>query len=274
MTSIALTVYEGRAGDRNDLAVPGAAAMAGHLATRLGVHIARVGHQAPALAAAWDVELAAASADLRTLAEVIDRAMTRGATPITALTRCAAALGTVPIVARHRPDACLVWLDAHADLNTPATTSSGYLGGMAVAGAAGLWNSGLGAGIALANVVLVGTRDLDPAEQEVIETSGIRVVRIGSRVAQDLRAALMGRPAYVHLDCDVLEPGIVPTDYSVAGGLTLAQVHDLSTAVAEGEVVGVEIAEFQGAWHPGGQAVSPAPVVEALEPLWRRLLGD
>ncbi|WP_444847916.1 arginase family protein [Duganella caerulea] len=53
---------------------------------------------------------------------------------MTASSRCAASLATLPVVARHRPDACVVWFDAHADLNTPSTTDSGYLGGM-VAGA-------------------------------------------------------------------------------------------------------------------------------------------
>lgn len=45
-----------------------------------------------------------------------------GCSPVTTLSRCAVALVTVPAVATHRPDALVVWSDAHADLNTPQTT--------------------------------------------------------------------------------------------------------------------------------------------------------
>ncbi|WP_396624960.1 arginase family protein [Luteitalea sp.] len=274
MRSIALTVYQGLAGDSNARAIPGAAAMAAELTPRLGVAATAVGHPEPVLDAHWDVELAAAGVDLDGLATVLDQAMTRGARPVTALTRCAAALATLPVVVRHRPDACVVWLDAHADLNTPDTTGTGYLGGMALAGAAGAWASGLGAGLPFGQVVLVGVRDVDPAEQRVMDTSGLAFVRVGPRVADDLRAAVAGRPVYVHVDCDVLEPDLVPTDYSAPGGLTLGQLREVADALAEGEVIGVEIAEFESTWHDGGHPVSPAPVVEALEPLWQRLTSD
>lgn len=72
---------------------------------------------------------------------------------------------------------------------------------------------------------------------------------------------------YVHLDCDVLEPGIVPTDYVHAHGLTLQDLRAACAVIAEGEVVGVEIAEFQNSWVAGGPPVSPVPLIRALEPL-------
>ena len=72
---------------------------------------------------------------------------------------------------------------------------------------------------------------------------------------------------YVHLDCDVLEPGIVPTDYVHAHGLTLQDLRGACEVIAEGGVVGVEIAEFQNSWEPGGPPVSPIPLIQALEPL-------
>ena len=54
------------------------------------------------------------------------------------------ALTTLPTALRHRPEAKVLWLDAHGDFNTPDTTPSGYLGGMALAGACGQWDAGLG----------------------------------------------------------------------------------------------------------------------------------
>jgi arginase family enzyme len=46
-----------------------------------------------------------------------------GLAPVTALSRCAVALSTVPVVAAHRLDALVLWFDAHADLNTPDSTT-------------------------------------------------------------------------------------------------------------------------------------------------------
>ena len=59
----------------------------------------------------------------------------------------------------------MVWFDAHADLNTPSTTPTGYLGGLALSGPLGWWNSGLGAGLQPRNAVLVGVRDVDTHEK-------------------------------------------------------------------------------------------------------------
>ncbi len=113
----------------------------------------------------------------------------------------------------------MVWFDAHADLNTPLTTPTGYLGGMALAGATGLWNTQLGSGPAISQVILVGTREIDPSEQAVIDDHRIPIVPVEGDVPATLVQAIAGRPVYVHLDCDVLDPDIVPTDYAADRGL-------------------------------------------------------
>jgi arginase len=271
MTPMSLTVYQGPAGDHNARAVGGARAVGEALATRLGLDMRVVGTPVPALNTRWDVELEAARGALRDMATAVDTALARRARPISAITRCAVALATLPVVARHHPDACVVWFDAHADLNTPATSPSGYLGGMALAGAAGLWDSGLGSGLELPSVALVGTRDVDAPEQALMDGSGLRHVSVQADVTTALRAAVGGRPTYVHLDCDVLDAGIVPTDYAVGGGLTLEQLHAACVALAECDLIGLEIAEFQDTWHDGEATVSPAPVMTAIEPLLARL---
>jgi arginase len=193
--------------------------------------------------------------------------MENKAVSIAATSRCAVALATLPAVAKHQPSVCVIWFDAHADLNTPDATISGYLGGLALAGPAGLWNSGLGAGLRLDQIVLVGARDLDPFEQELIDQHQIPVVRPGSDMATDLRNAIAGRPVYVHLDCDVLNPGIVPTDFVVQGGISLDELHTCAAVIAEHDFVGIEIAEFQSTWETGGDEVSPDPLLDALAPV-------
>src|ERR1019366_1326739 len=187
--------------------------------------------------------------------------------PVTALSRCAVALATLPVVARHHPDAVVLWFDAHADLNTPENTSTGYLGGLALGGAIGPWDSGLGGDLASDNVVLGGTRDIDLPEQQLIDNGMITLAAVGPDLIADLRRAVGDRPVYVHLDCDVLEPGIVPTDYRVPGGLTLDDLRAIAELLAMNKVVGIEIGEFETSFEPDGEAFSPAALLDALAPL-------
>jgi arginase/N-omega-hydroxy-L-arginine amidinohydrolase len=86
-----------------------------------------------------------------------------------------------------------------------------------------------------------------------------------------LREAIAGRPVYVHLDCDVLDAGIVPTDYRHANGLKLQELHAACTTLADGDVIGFEIAEFENAWEEGGRPVSPAELLDAVQPLIDRM---
>jgi len=161
------------------------------------------------------------------------------------LTRCAAAVATLPVIARQRPDACLVWFDAHADLNSPTTTPSGYLGGMVLAAATDLWRSELGGGLPFSRLVLVGVRDVDPFEQHLIATSGLRHICVDTDVAAQLRRATSGRPVYVHVDVDVLDAGLVSSEFAVRGGLSWAQLEAACTALSETDVVGLELAELE-----------------------------
>ncbi|MES2163086.1 MAG: arginase family protein [Pseudomonadota bacterium] len=271
MTEVAITLFQGRVADHNNLAIPGAKSVARMLAEQLGVGVTIVGAPAPALSAGWQIELNQAMPGLHALAAQLVEVFARRAKPLSATSRCAASLATLPVVARYRPDACVVWFDAHADLNTPSTTGSGYLGGMALSGPAGLWDSGLGAGLALSNVVLVGQRSLDPSEANLIASGAVTHVAPGPELADRLRAAVGGRAVYMHLDCDVLNPGIVPTDYVHEDGLSLEDLRAACAVLAESEMIGVEIAEFQDAWEEGGEPVSPAALIAALAPVLKAL---
>jgi len=215
----------------------------------------------------WDRELDAARPALRELADAYEQLLTARRVPLAVMGRCASALATLPAIAHHHPDACVVWFDAHADSNIPTSVSVPYLGGMVISGAAGLWDSGLGSGLALSNVVLVGSRDIDPDEQELIDSGTLRHVRVGIDFSSNLRAAVGDRPIYVHLDCDVLEPGIVPTEYISPGGLTLETLRAACETLAENEIVGLEIAEFEATWPDTGEVASPAGLIEALQPV-------
>jgi arginase family enzyme len=264
-------VFQGRAGDHNNLAIPAAAAIGAMLSQRLGLTPTVIGKPEPALNTDWRPELEAAMPALKAMAAHYEAILDQGSVPLTALNRCAVALATLPVVAKHRPDAKVVWFDSHADLNTPDTTLTGYLGGLALAGASGLWDSGLGGFLAPENIILVGARDVDPAEQVLIEAGIVRLIPPHAGLVSELRDVIAGRPVYVHLDCDVLNPGIVPTDYRHEGGLSLADLQRAAEAIAQSEVVGLEIAELQHAWEDDGEPVSPALLLDALEPLISRI---
>jgi arginase family enzyme len=167
-------------------------------------------------------------------------------------------------VAKARPDAVIVWFDAHGDLHTPDSSTSGYLGGMAMSGPAGLWDSELGDGLDLGQVILVGARDLDPAEKALVAEKKVQQVSPGWGMARALEKALAGRPAYVHLDCDVLKPGLVPTEFTCSGGMSLKELAKAAKVIAKGEVVGLEIAELQ---TRATGALDVGPLLAALEPL-------
>lgn len=267
VTQRALTVFNGRAGDHNILGMAGAAAIGEELRHRLVLEPTVIGSPEPALNANWDEELAAALPTLQAMATRYEAIYAASQVPVTALSRCAVALATLPVVARHHPDAVVLWFDAHADLNTPENTSTGYLGGLALGGAIGLWDSGLGGDLAADNVVLGGTRDIDLPEQQLIDNGMITLAAVGPDLIADLRRAVGDRPVYVHLDCDVLEPGIVPTDYRVPGGLTLDDLRAIAELLAMNKVVGIEIGEFETSFEPDGEAFSPAALLDALAPL-------
>lgn len=267
MNEVAYTVFYGRAGDPNDLAMPGSKAIGEALARRTGVTPVVIGAPEPALNSGWQEELDAAMPNLRAVQRRFEEVFQSKAISVSATGRCVVSLSTLPVVAKYHPGVCVVWFDAHADLNTPDISASGYLGGMALAGPLGLWDSGLGDGLKPDQIVLVGQRDIDPCESVLITRHNITCIKPGEGLADRLQQAIAGRAVYVHLDCDVLEPGIVPTDYAIEGGLTLTELRACCEVIAAHSFAGIEIAEFQHSWQGQEDAVLPNPLLEALAPL-------
>lgn len=160
-------------------------------------------------------------------------------------TDCTTSLGVLAGLQRAGHDPGIVWLDAHADFHTEATTTSGYLGGMPLALAVGIGTLTLPSALGLRPVserraVLVDARDTDPPEAELL--AGSAVTR---STVRDLDAdALPAGPLYLHLDLDVGDPGEVPDLlYPVPGGPSLAEVLDaVGRVVDTGRVVAVGLA--------------------------------
>jgi len=135
----------------------------------------------------------------------------------------------------------LIWFDAHGDANTPDTTPSGNIHGMALAIGLGLGDpdlvqlGGRSPKVQARNTVLIGIRDLDPGEREILKTCGATVYTMrdlderGMRdvVDEAVRIASDGTAA-VHLsfDLDVVDPEDAPgTGTPVWGGITYREAH-------------------------------------------------
>jgi arginase len=131
---------------------------------------------------------------------------------------CCAHVGAIRGLAGRGERVAVVWLDAHGDLNTPATSPSGNAWGMPL-------RMAIDEGSVRADdVALVGARDLDPPEQDFLAAHGID---------DDLGRALDGTTAaYVALDVDVLAPGAVPCFVPVPGGPDVADVERVLLEVA------------------------------------------
>jgi arginase len=129
---------------------------------------------------------------------------------------CCAHIGAVEGLAARQERLALVWLDAHGDLNTPATSPSGNTWGMPLRM---ILDSGA---VAADDVALVGARALDPPEEEYIARSGLHA---GDAAIEQ---ALAGTSCvYVAVDGDVLEPSELAMFMPEPDGLSLDEVEAL-----------------------------------------------
>jgi len=148
------------------------------------------------------------------------------------------ALGAMAGLQRRHGDVAVVWLDAHGDFNTPATTITGYLGGMPLAMLTGrdreLISDRLGSRpVADHQVVLVDARDLDPAERDALAASGVRQVPADPDAVAGALRPLGQAPIYLHVDLDIVDSSQLPGLRVPAGpGPALAQIRDCLTGIA------------------------------------------
>jgi arginase len=198
----------------------------------------------------------------------VDDALSGGNTPVLLAADCSVAATTLPAAIRNRPDARILWLDAHGDYNTPGTSGSGYLGGMCLAAATGEWDAGLGETVPAERVVLAGVRDLDPGERELLERSPATV--IGASAVETLVAAknaLDGAPVFVHLDLDVIDPEHFPAAVPAPNGLHPDKLYDLMDSVLEDcELVGLEVTAIELPEDDEASAVATETAMHVLEP--------
>ncbi len=246
----------------------GAVTLAPLLAEHLGIPTHTVGSACEARVAGWSDDLESSRGCLMEAGGQIEDTMNSRLAPVLLHSECSVALSTLPTIARMRPDARFLWLDAHGDYNTPDTTASGYLGGMALSGACGEWDAGLETGfVDPTRVVIAGARDIEAEERKLVERSGVTLIE-GRAAIDGLPAALGDDPVFVHLDLDVLDEGELPVKFPTPNGLEIAELHQLLAGVAAGrEVIGFEVANFQAPLDEFERMLGATAVKRVVEPL-------
>lgn len=257
-----------------DRGMRGAVVMGERFGKRLNAPVAAVGEVGAAADLGWQECLTTAAPYLEHVSMAIEQTVASGKIPVIAANRCGVSLATMGGALAHRQDAVLVWFDAHGDYHTPATTETGYLGGMVIAGLCGLWDTGYGAPLKPDRVVLAGCRDLDSGEQMALLRDRVPVfLGIEDNLDIDaLVAAIAGRPVWLHIDCDVIDPTRVSTEYRVPKGLSFDTLHSAVRAiVANSELVALEVTEFDVSDTDHATASHLNAVMSVLEPAFAKL---
>jgi arginase len=193
------------------------------------------------------------------------RSLQDGALPITLGGDHSLAAGSVAasadIAFARKQSIGLIWVDAHGDMNTPATTGSGNVHGMPLAALLGHEPAELARigqrtpAVRADRTVLVGVRDLDPLEKDQIRASKVHVFTMqdidsdGIASVMKRALALAGRgTAGIHLslDMDVCDPAIAPgVGTPVKGGLDYREAHTAMEMLASsGKLMAMDLVEI------------------------------
>ena len=186
------------------------------------------------------------------LASLVSEAAGRGALPLVLGGDHSVGLGTLVGMAQVRGSGGVVWIDAHGDMNTPATSPSGNVHGMVLAAALGLAGDAFKRdgwtlpAVESGKLALVGVRSLDDGERELLRKLDAKVFtmseidRIGVEPCMREAIAHASGAAFLHvsLDLDVVDPDYAPgVGTPVRGGLSYREAHLAMETVAESGLI-------------------------------------
>ncbi len=187
------------------------------------------------------------------LADCVDSIIKKGRFPLVLGGDHSIAIGTLAGVAKHFQNLGVIWYDAHGDLNTDETTPSGNIHGMPLAASLGFGHpelidvGGFHPKVKPENVVIIGARDLDQAERDLIKKHSIKVYtmheidRLGmTKVMEETIAYLKETSDGVHLslDLDGLDPHDAPgVGTPVLGGISYRESHLAMEMMAESGLI-------------------------------------
>jgi arginase len=161
---------------------------------------------------------------------------------------------------RQRKPLGIIWVDAHGDMNTPVTTTTGNVHGMPLAALLGHEPAelssigGFSPTVLPAHTVLVGIRNLDTREKDQIRAAGVHVFTMKdidrhgiAKIAEHALSLAMKGTGGVHVsfDLDVCDPSIAPgVGTPVRGGLDYRESHMIMELVADsGRLTSLDLVE-------------------------------
>jgi arginase len=184
------------------------------------------------------------------IAALVERATRDGYLPLVLGGDHTVALGTLIGMSRVHGLGGVLWIDAHADLNSPETTPSGNVHGMVLAVALGLGGPAFDdpalPAVDPKRVALVGVRSIDEGEREVLPSLDAKVFtmsevdRLGvERAVRESLAHIAGHGfVHVSVDLDVVDPEVAPgVGTPIRGGLNYREAHLALELVAESRLM-------------------------------------
>jgi arginase len=198
------------------------------------------------------------------LAELVGDTLAGGGVPLVLGGDHSVAAGTVSGVSqffRQRNESIgLIWLDAHADMNTPESSPSGNVHGMPLACIVGLGPPeltslfGYKPKVAPRNTAIVGLRDVDQTERPNVRESGVRAFTmrdidergLRSVMEEAVRLACQGTAGFhLSLDMDFVDPQDAPgVGTPVRGGVTYREAHLAMEMICDsGHMLSLEVVE-------------------------------
>jgi arginase len=179
----------------------------------------------------------------------VERAIADGCFPLVIGGDHSISIGTLAgMKSLHGGKTGIIWVDAHADFNTPATTPSGNIHGMVLAVHTGRGDPRLTAigpapTVREQNTVLIGARDLDSGELELLRDSAVTVFTMRDIVERGMGPVIKDALAiatdgvdhlHVSFDIDSIDPFEAPgTGTQVAGGITFREARYIMELVSE-----------------------------------------
>lgn len=194
------------------------------------------------------------------LADVVTATLQAGEFPLILGGDHSISLGSITGVTRVHKDVGVLWIDAHADFNTEESTPSGNIHGMILAALAGLGNSrltdvgGWAPKLDTRRIVIVGARDLDSGERELLRSHHIHVFTMSDidqrGISEVMRQALAitgeaNDGLHVSLDMDALDPTHAPgVGTPVRGGLSYREAQLAMELIADANrLVAMDVVE-------------------------------
>mmetsp|Transcript_38629 Transcript_38629/g.93377 ORF Transcript_38629/g.93377 Transcript_38629/m.93377 type:complete len:375 (+) Transcript_38629:60-1184(+) len=225
------------------------------------------------------------------LADTVESKLRKGQFPLVLGGDHSIGIGSLTGILRVIPDIGIIWVDAHADLNTPATSGSGNMHGMPIgllldhteenavdfSKLPGFEFLVDGPRISPDQIVYIGLRDIDPTERVWLRDYGIKaftmydidhfgIGQVMDMAFEHLYKGNPNRPLHISYDIDAVDPVLAPaTGTKVRGGLTFREAHFVAEAAAQsGNLASAEIVEFNPTLSDDGGASETLELGEQL----------